>query len=390
MKQLLYSFFSLILSLFLISSQNISSATTVNIGILTELKISSLILSAHYGDYYLYGDGNRIILISGNESLLCQVKEDSVLVKKQNTTIGTYKIVKLIGKNAPNSFNIKPMKPEKPLTIFDHNLDLSVSNKFFKIINRVNIEYYVAGVVEAENGISQNYEYYRMKSIICRTYALNNLRRHEAEEYNLCNTVHCQVYKAKNRHNDDILMAAFATTGMVIVDTNLQLITAAFHSNCGGQTVNSESVWSLPTSYLKSVDDTFCLNMPHATWEHRINKNDWLNYLKKDFPILSDSASTCCNLTYSQNRREIDFLNDSLRIPLKKIRNDFRLKSTFFVFEPHGDSILLKGKGFGHGVGLCQEGAMRMAKLGFKFNEILHFYYKDVYLVDLSVINSNQ
>ncbi|MDQ3190992.1 MAG: SpoIID/LytB domain-containing protein [Bacteroidota bacterium] len=387
MKQKLINSLFFFLSLFLTLFSFNCSATSVNIGILTEYKISSLLISPHYGDYYLYGDGKRIADITGNVSVLCQVKNDSIIVKNQNVLLGVFATVKLVGKNAPNSFNIKPMVPEKPLRIFDHNLDLSVVNKLFKIINRINIEYYVAGVVEAENGIRQNYEYYRMKSIICRTYALNNLRRHEAEGYNLCNQVHCQVYKAKNRHNDDILMAAFATTGMVIVDSNLRLITAAFHSNCGGQTLNSEEVWTLPTTYLKSVVDTFCLNEPHATWEQKIAIKDWISYIKKDSPFYQDSLHKDCILHYHQANREMDYVIHDIKIPLKKIRADFKLRSTYFIFEPKEDYILLKGKGFGHGIGLCQEGAMRMAKLGFKYNEILHFYYKDVYLVDLSVLD---
>ncbi|MBA3901507.1 MAG: hypothetical protein H0X62_15105, partial [Bacteroidetes bacterium] len=217
-----------------------SFATSMNIGILTEYKITSLLLSPHNGEYYLYGDGQRLMEVKGSTTISCVVSGESVQVKKGSAIIGVYNTVKLAGKDAPNSFNIKPMAPEKPLRVYDHNLEITVINKAFRLINRVNIDYYVAGVVEAENGIKQNFEYYKMKSIICRTYALSNLRRHEAEGYSLCDQVHCQVYKAKNRMNDEIIMAAKASTSMVIVDSELRLITAAFHSNCGGQTLNSE------------------------------------------------------------------------------------------------------------------------------------------------------
>ena len=371
--------------LFIFFSTHIS-ASSVNVGILTDYRISSLTFSSQQGEYYLIGDGKPIVQIESKGSIFLQVSGDSILVKKQNIITGIYKTVKLIGKNVPNSFGIKPIKLEKPMRIFDHNLELSVNNKYFRLINRVNIEYYVAGVVEAENGIRQNYEYYKMKSIICRTYALNNLSRHETEGYNLCDQVHCQVYKAKSRLNKEILLAALGTTGTVIVDTNLQLITAAFHSNCGGQTLNSEEVWSLPTTYLKSVRDTFCLKQPNAIWEHKIAIKDWENYLKQNFQLFEDSTHSECTLSYYQNEREVDFISHDIRIPLKKIRGDFRLKSTYFIFDPEKEFIVLKGRGFGHGLGLCQEGAMRMAQLGFSYDEILHFYYKDVHLVDLSAL----
>ena len=54
---------------------------------------------------------------------------------------------------------------------------------------------------------------------------------------------------------------------------------------------------------------------------------------------------------------------------------------------PRGDSVVFSGRGYGHGVGLCQEGAMRMAELKYSFKDILNFYYKDVHLVDLSALN---
>lgn len=365
-----------------------SKATSLNIGILTEFKINSLLISSNYGDYDLYGDGLKIMEVKGNTTVSCLVQGDSVQVKKASFIIGKYKVVKLIGKNPQNSFNIKPMSPEKPLRVYDNNLEMTVRNRYFRLSNRVNIDFYVAGVVEAENGIKQNFEYYKMKSIICRTYALSNLRRHEADGYNLCDQVHCQVYKAKNRLNDDIILAAKSTTSMVIVDSELKLITAAFHSNCGGQTLNSEDVWLLPTSYLKSIQDTFCLDQPNARWEYRIPVKDWLGYLKKHKQLNEDSLQIGSYFSFTQNgHRETDYVCHDVKIPLKLIRNDFKLRSTYFGLEKENDSIVLKGKGYGHGIGLCQEGAMKMASMGYRYYEILHYYYKDIHIVDLSVLD---
>jgi stage II sporulation protein D len=372
----LFTLFSLFLSFTL-------SANPVTIGIFTEHKISSVILSTDKGEYVLFGDGKIITEVRGIIPILCQAQGDSVVVKRQTTILGTFKNVRLLGQGAPNSFKIKPVSPEKPQRIYDHNLELTSKAKVLKIVNKVNLEYYVAGVVESENGIFQNEEYYKLKSIICRTYALNNLRRHEAEGFSLCDRVHCQVYKFKNRGNDTILQATLSTTGLVIVDANFKLITAAFHSNCGGQTLNSEDVWSLPTSYLKSVKDTFCTSMPHAVWEHKISEKEWLQYLK-NHKMTDDPLHRDCFLQYHQHERETEFISHDVKIPLKLIRNDFKLKSTYFIFEKSEDAIVLKGKGFGHGIGLCQEGAMRMAALGYKYRDILNFYYKNVHVVDIS------
>jgi stage II sporulation protein D len=70
-------------------------------------------------------------------------------------------------------------------------------------------------------------------------------------------------------------------------------------------------------------------------------------------------------------------------IPLRTIRSDLNLKSTFFSVFTEGDSVILKGRGYGHGVGLCQEGAMVMASNGFKYRDIINFYYTGVIISDI-------
>jgi stage II sporulation protein D len=67
---------------------------------------------------------------------------------------------------------------------------------------------------------------------------------------------------------------------------------------------------------------------------------------------------------------------------LRDIREQFKLKSTFFDAEIVGEEVLLHGRGFGHGVGLCQEGAMNMAKRGYNFDQILGYYYPQMKLLD--------
>lgn len=363
-------------------------ASSVKIGLFSDHQISSAWFSPDHGNYVLFADSIRVIELDEKSSIQLIAKIDQVIVKYNGKHLGSFKKVKLVGEEAPNSFKIRPLSPSMPDRIFNDNLEITVNNRFFCFINRVNIDHYVAGVVESENGIKQKFEYYKAKSIICRTYALSNLRKHENDGYNLCDRVHCQVYKSKNLFNDDILMAAVATTGVVLVDSDLQLITAAFHSNCGGQTVNSEDVWSMPTSYLKSVIDTFCIGQPHSNWEIKLKTKEWTNYFVKFHKYdLSDTTKNSCILKYNQGVRENDLTCLELKVPFKTIRSDFKLKSTFFSLYHAEDELLIKGKGYGHGIGLCQEGAMRMSELGYKYPKILHFYYQNVHLVDLSVLD---
>ncbi|MFN5705991.1 MAG: stage II sporulation protein D, partial [bacterium] len=69
-------------------------------------------------------------------------------------------------------------------------------------------------------------------------------------------------------------------------------------------------------------------------------------------------------------------------VSTKDLRENFNLRSTYFSVEENEDKIILRGKGFGHGVGMCQEGAIRMANLGKKYLEIVNFYYCDISIVN--------
>jgi stage II sporulation protein D len=69
------------------------------------------------------------------------------------------------------------------------------------------------------------------------------------------------------------------------------------------------------------------------------------------------------------------YLHPVYGIPLRDLRDHFKLKSTYFDAVVVGQEMMLYGRGFGHGVGLCQEGAMQMAKKGYAFDQILRYYY---------------
>ncbi len=79
-----------------------------------------------------------------------------------------------------------------------------------------------------------------------------------------------------------------------------------------------------------------------------------------------------------------DYRIGTFTLPFRTIRDQFNLRSTFFSVAPEGDAIILKGRGYGHGVGLCQEGAMTMAAKGFTYRQIISFYYTGVSVANYS------
>jgi stage II sporulation protein D len=211
----------------------------------------------------------------------------------------------------------------------------------------------------------------KVQAVISRTYALRHLERHKTEKVQLCDRVHCQVYHGRARFNPMIEAAVDSTHYEVIVDEKGNLIEAVFHANCGGQTVNSEDVWTLKRDYLRSVTDTFCVKSRQASWEKEIEKGAWLNYLsKKSGQTISDPCAF----------NHLDRLNNMpcCSVRMEDLRLEFGLKSTYFYVDEYPEKVMLVGRGFGHGVGMCQDGSIEMARLGKDYQSIIRYYYTSI------------
>ena len=372
---------TVILFIFITLPQRIS-AEIVNIGIYHNSKITSFVFHPEEGNYSVFTEQGKLLDIDKTELLELKYVNNQISIKSLDKDYGSFKKVRFIGTTWNNSFKIK-RAGSKRIKVFEDNLFVNLHSyyNYFQLINNIQIDNYIAGVVESEVGRSPPPEYFKLQSIICRTYALKNIERHQAEGFSLCDKVHCQAY---NRKPKSVLIkeAAMETTGIVIVDSDIDLITATFYSNCGGETAKSEEVWKQKLYYLRTVKDTFCLKENNAVWQKKIPKTKWINYLiSNDFP--KKSLKYDCATEYFQNDREQYFEKQNTQIPFTKMRTDWKLKSAQFNVIPSGNFVILKGKGFGHGVGLCQEGAMKMAKTGHSYIDILHFYYKNVHMINL-------
>jgi stage II sporulation protein D len=358
-------------------------AENLQIRLYAHLKINTLQLNVVSGSYKILADGNSIAE-SGLQSIIkLTLKGDSIQLTQNDKIIGNFIYIKFVG-TQNEQIKIKLINPDRKPRVYENNLSFSVSEEYIRIINDVVLDNYIAGVTEAEAGSRSNLEFYKVQAILARTFALTHINKHVAEGFSLCDQVHCQAYYGKPK-DLTIFKAIEETKGKVVVDENLNLIVAAFHSNSGGQTANSEDVWGSKTTYLRSVTDSFSIKMPNSKWERRMLTDDWLSYLKlkHNFPTEQDDAKSIA-LNFKQDQRKIFLECSNSRVPLKNIRQDLQLKSTFFSISIiNKDSVLFKGRGYGHGLGMCQEGAMRMSKSGYTYTQILNFYYKNIQLIDL-------
>lgn len=367
--------------LFLLIFPILTYAVYFDVRIYTNVEIKNLNMSPLSGKYVIYDGDKEIAVLYKNSNLNMRMTgDDKIRVYKNDKDLGSYSNLSIKGEGFLNVFKVSLVNPKKIVRTYDDNLKVSVVNGNIMIINNVSLEHYVAGVVQSGGmGNYRDIEFYLIQAVTSRTYALVNFMKHKKQGYNQCDRVHCMAYDGRCK-NRDIMSAVNETSGQVIVDADEKLISAAFHLNSGGQTVNSEDVWGIKTNYLKSVKDSFCYDMPNSTWLKILTKNKWLNYLstRHNYPV-NDSLKRQKALSFSQENRMV-FFHDS--IALKRIRNDLKLKSSFFSIECRNDTVFIKGKGYGHGVGLSQEGAVRMVAAGLNYKKILKFYYTNVRIVD--------
>ena len=357
-----------------------SSSQKVNISIFNSSGLKSVIFHINSGGYQLIDDNGKKYKIGKNENITVSVANDRIKATDNPQLTGSYSNLRFIQTTEKSSMKIKPVFPGLETRRYNGEFIISCKNQILRIINNIALEDYISGVVESEGGEKSNIEYYKTQAIICRTYAIGHTERHREDGFQLCDGVHCQVYLGMSTIRPEIPESVKATEGLVITDNNKNLITAVFHSNCGGETVNSENVWSHPKPYLVSVQDTFCLNSPHAKWEQLISAKKWMQYLSNNGLSCSDSINSY-QLDFDQYRRRIYYSVGYDSIPLKKIRADWDLKSTWFSIIQNDSILVLKGKGFGHGIGLCQEGAMVMAERGYKYPDIIKHYYYNVKII---------
>ena len=362
-------------------------ADRVKVRLFSTNSVSTLNVSFDLGSYNIYGDDSTLIedMVGEGRSVLIRPDGGRLHVSVNDDDYGTFGKVRL---EAVDTACILCLNPEgcKQRT-YEGNLEVMPTvGKKLLLIGDVEFETYIAGVVQSEIYGHQS-DIFRIQAIISRTWALRNINKHAADGYNFCDNVHCQAYL--NRCiRPDIMLGVIESSGETLVDSTGNLIETPFHSNSGGQTANSEDVWRTALPYLRSVMDTFSLGMRQSDWVRTINVDRWLNYFSKTHKLdTADSTVRDSLLHFSQTVRQARILG----VPLTRVRLDWQLKSTFFsvTLDTLSNNVILTGHGYGHGVGLSQEGAIRMVSLGYTYDSILYHYYTGAVLHHASLTGDN-
>ena len=379
--------FKLILFL-LVSIQ--SFGQDLKIGVMRQYSNTDVLISYHKGSYNVFGDSLKLHTVLPTESVEVKIKGKRLELIRGVTSIGVFDTIRIVETLPNHSFRIQILKPSKHKERkYKNNLLLVCEQKSkstlyqIKVINEVKMSNYLGGVIESEGGGGRHIEYYKVQAVLSRTYALRNINKHIKEGFNLCDRVHCQAYHKMLIYTPKIETAVRLTKSIIMIDGNFNLADGFFFANCGGQTSESDFVWNKPISYCRSIIDTFCIHTRQSTWTKKIKKTEWDKYLVNHFGYpIHDPYYGPLIYSFKQNQRLAFYQIPQMGIPLRDLRKRFKLRSTWFDVFLEGDYIVLKGHGFGHGVGLCQEGAMGMAKNNYSYDKILRFYFSQVQLIN--------
>lgn len=348
-----------------------SNAQKIDIRIYNDKDIKEVSFVSSFGRYKA-DIGNKEISLNKTDIVRLIARNNKVEFLINDSLIGSYSKISINAQGLMNFFLITPKQNGVPERRYDDNLIVSNENNQLKLINNIEIESYIAGVVQAETwGATKNVDFFKLQAICVRNYLFMNLNKHKKEGFQMCDGVHCQAYKGR-ANQVEVMQGAHNSKGEVIIDSSGNLIETLFHANSGGETVNSEDVWSSALSYLVGKKDTFSVGMKAYEWEKYIGIRDWKRYFKnKGVDIKGDSITNeLMNFSQKEGRKK-----EMLGIPLVQIRKDLGLRSTFFDCQPWGGEVKLNGRGYGHGVGMSQEGAINMCDQGYEYWQVIEFYY---------------
>jgi stage II sporulation protein D len=261
-------------------------------------------------------------------------------------------------------------------------------------ITALSLEQYVLGAAlsevtptgESDRTVATVYE---VQAIIARTYAVAHLGRHTSEGFDLCDKTHCQLYqpdRVQTSRFTPIARRAVASTSGRILRYNGIAADAPFHSDCGGRTTTPADAWGGSTRpYLpERIDDV--PEGTHRSWQFVAASQEWTTILRRD--PRTDPGGVLRNLTVTKTdgsgrAAEVEITGTRtrrvtgsvLRTVVTAERGERSLMSTRFAVSRTANGFRLEGTGFGHGVGLCQVGAIARARRGDSVAAILGHYY---------------
>ena len=271
--------------------------------------------------------------------------------------------------------------------IYVNNINVRVKRLNKDVIENVPLEEYIVGVLAGEMPVYFELEALKAQAVASRSYVLKRIEYNKDEDYDVVDSVLNQVYLDNDYlkeawgnnyvKNINKLRKAVNATVDEYLEYDGEIIDALFFSTSNGYTEDASLVFNLDLPYLKSVKSdwdkntssvfnsttTMSLQEFYDKLGIEYNKNLKIEIIKK-----------------SNSNRVISLKINNTEIKARDMYNKLGLRSTDFEIIQVGSNVVINTKGYGHGVGMSQYGAEGMAKDGYKYDEILKYYYTDIEL----------
>lgn len=304
------------------------------------------------------------------------------------------------------------------------------------VINYLMMDHYVYGILPKEMSGTWPKEALKAQAVVARSFTINSFEKHGDEGYDTCDTTNCQVYGGYSVEAPGSNLAVDETSGELLYYGD-ELVVGYYHSNSGGRTASIENVWSTSVPYLKSVDDPYSVGSPNTDWIVLMTPKEITDKLaEKNYFIGTLNGVKVIEVAEDGRVQEIRFIGSKGTATLKKeeMRKVFGYKKFKSIwFEVVTDNVLsvantqeysqvvltdakvyngsltkslsgtsnvviqgvkgqtlvdmspaaykFVGHGFGHGIGMSQWGAKKMADDGFSYQDILYHYYTNTQII---------
>ncbi|HQP91671.1 MAG TPA: SpoIID/LytB domain-containing protein [Candidatus Omnitrophota bacterium] len=323
------------------------------------------------------------ILFSGKDLVLSMVSAQEKGVRIKNTLYSTDSL--LISPKKDISITVNKRKYRGDISIFkDSSLNLMV-------VNKLDLEYYIKGVLLHEISPKWPMDAIKAQAVAVRTYAMYQKEVMRSKHYDVMADTSSQVYGGYFSEMTKTNLGVSLTEGEVLLYKN-KLFPAYFHATCAGTTENASELSKINLEPLRGGRQCgFCATSPHYSWKAEMSLQDIREKLAGRCAFEGELADISVVERNPSGRARTIELKDDFNETCDISAKDFRFlmgpdifRSTNFTITVEADKVIFSGKGWGHGVGLCQWGALGMAKQGFSYKEILEFYYPGAKIIKLS------
>ncbi|MEP6917495.1 MAG: SpoIID/LytB domain-containing protein [Acidobacteriota bacterium] len=239
---------------------------------------------------------------------------------------------------------------------------------------------------------------FEVQAVVGRTYAISQFGRHAREGFDVCTTTHCQLYQPSrlrtSRWAAQAIEAVHRTANTVLWFDGAAA-SALFHADCGGRTSRPVDVWGTAARpYLVAIDDDGPAETAHTVWRYEAGRAEVQKALNADprtrvgkqfdgLQVVDRDASGRAEHVAVHGTDERIVRGDALRDVLSQSFGARSVKSTWLDIRRDGTSFVFEGRGFGHGVGLCQAGALARIRAGVRLPAVLQKYFPGTKLVTL-------